>query len=420
VSAAILGWAWRTPLGASIDRVVGSLLAGERAARPNERFPVESYACRLAAPIGGDPASSPHRRFLDRLGLFGVEVAMEALAMAEARASGDPTPTPPQGGARNGGEQRAERNPGSLARARIGLFCGVGGLRVRWGEILPALAAQRPDGEDAWERGLRRLHPFWMLKHLSNNAHALISVEARVLGEGATFGGATAGAQAIAAAARALDDGAIDRALVVAYDALIDPEALVELAERGVVTRDPLERLRAPYDARAAGVVPGEAAAALVLARAADTPGAFAIVDAAGGADGNEGEPDAALLAGTAARLLGSRGPAAIVDGAARARPDHDAAERAALARVVGEEAPLVAIAAATGALGAATAMVQAIALAEVLRRGALPPIAGIERPAAGPLRPIAAPEPTRARAAIGLSSGAPGLAAAVRVEVDR
>jgi DNA-binding NtrC family response regulator len=34
----------------------------------------------------------------------------------EARASGDPTPTPPQGGARNGGEQRAERSRGSLAR----------------------------------------------------------------------------------------------------------------------------------------------------------------------------------------------------------------------------------------------------------------------------------------------------------------
>jgi hypothetical protein len=34
-----------------------------------------------------------------------------------ARASGAPTPTPPQGGAGNGGEQRAERSPGSLARA---------------------------------------------------------------------------------------------------------------------------------------------------------------------------------------------------------------------------------------------------------------------------------------------------------------
>jgi apolipoprotein N-acyltransferase len=32
-----------------------------------------------------------------------------------ARASGDPTPTPPQGGARNGGERRAERSRGSAA-----------------------------------------------------------------------------------------------------------------------------------------------------------------------------------------------------------------------------------------------------------------------------------------------------------------
>src|SRR6185295_12033989 len=108
------------------------------------RFPAGAYACRLAAPIEDAPAASPHRRFLDRLGLLGVEVALEALAMADARA-------------------------GAVPAERLGLFCGVGGLRARWDELLPALARQRPDGEGAWERGLRGLHPFWMLKHLSNN-----------------------------------------------------------------------------------------------------------------------------------------------------------------------------------------------------------------------------------------------------------
>jgi K+-transporting ATPase ATPase C chain len=43
--------------------------------------------------------------------------AYPLLVTAVARvASGDPTPTPPQGGARNGGEQRAERSRRSLAR----------------------------------------------------------------------------------------------------------------------------------------------------------------------------------------------------------------------------------------------------------------------------------------------------------------
>ena len=62
---------------------------------------------------------------------------------------------------------------------RVGLFAAVGGLRVGWSETLPAFEHQSPDGADAWERGLRLLHPFWLLQHLSNNAHALASARGR-------------------------------------------------------------------------------------------------------------------------------------------------------------------------------------------------------------------------------------------------
>src|SRR5205085_875983 len=114
-------------------------------------------------------------------------------------------------------------------RDRIGLFAGVGGLRAHWDDMLAALEHQRDDGAGAWERGLRDVHPYWMLRHLSNNVHALAAMELELRGEGATFGGATGGAQALAAASRALHAGAIDAALVVAYDSLLEPETLVEL-----------------------------------------------------------------------------------------------------------------------------------------------------------------------------------------------
>jgi 4-amino-4-deoxy-L-arabinose transferase-like glycosyltransferase len=56
-------------------------------------------------------------------------LACAAAVAAWARASGDPTPTPPRGGARNGGEQRAERSQGSLARAAvIGVVVGLAAL----------------------------------------------------------------------------------------------------------------------------------------------------------------------------------------------------------------------------------------------------------------------------------------------------
>jgi len=382
--ARVLGHAWRTPLGDTVDGVLGRLLAGERAARQDDRF-----GC-LTAPVTSAPPASKLGRFLDRLGLHAVAAAREALAMADARA-------------------------GTVAPERLGLFCAVGGLRVRWDTLLPALAGQDPDGKGAWERGLRRIHPFWMLEHLSNNAHALISIDVRALGEGATFGGAVAGAEAIAAAARALAEGAIDRALVVACDSLITAETLVELAARGAVSAEPLERLRAPYDARACGAVPGEAAAALVLGN--EGP-ALAWIAAATGADGSAGEPGGELLGAVVARLTVEHGGVRLVDGAGRALPAEDAAEREAVGAVVGEGVALVASAAAMGTVGAAAAVVRAIVLVEILRGGVLPPIAGLGRAAEGALRPVLAAETSRARAALGIVTGAPGLAGAVRVEV--
>jgi hypothetical protein len=289
--------AWRTPLGASIEGAMARLHAGARAAG--------------VAPIPDEPARSRQSRFLRRMGLFGLEVATEALAAS-----------------------------GVGGGARVGLFSGVGGLRVYWDDVIAAFAGQRDDGERMWERGLKDVHPYWMLRHLSNNVHALASAELDLRGEGATFGGGNAGAQAIAAASRALHDGAIDAALVVAYDSLLEPETLVELAARG------------------ATAVPGEAAAALVLVRDRAGSPRLTARDAAGpGAL----ERCAALGAG-----------ALLVDG------------------------PRAAIGAAMGQLGAATSLVQAIALAAMLGSGS----------------------GSGTGAALGLAASAPQLASAVLVEV--
>src|SRR5262245_44968698 len=177
MSAAVTGWAARTPLGGSIEQLTRRLLAGERAAQRNPRFPSDAYACRLAAPIPEDPRPSPHSRILRRIGLLALEVGHEALA--DAGCKGGP---------------------------RLGLFSAMGGLRAHWDDIMPALAGQRPDLSDSWNRGFKNLHPFWMLQHLSNNAHALLAQDTGARGDGVTFSGSNAGAQALAAAERALAD----------------------------------------------------------------------------------------------------------------------------------------------------------------------------------------------------------------------
>lgn len=451
--------AWRTPLGNTIADVMGRLLAGERAVAANPL--ANQYACTLAARIQGEPGRSRDARFLRRMGLYGVEVAREALAAS-----------------------------GVKAGPRVGLFSGVGGLRAHWDDMLAALANQRDDGEAAWERGLRDVHPYWMLRHLSNNVHALAAAELRLRGEGATFGGGTGGAQAIGAAARALHDHAIDAALVVTYDSLLEPETLVELGARRSATQATLGELGAPYSASAAGYVPGEAAAAIVLVRNDDASTPIAFIEAVDAGDGAPAEPAlgtlhralAALVASAERRAygegpdadelprartdvespererartdveevpaqldpdelrerrartepdsphsLGARVPTKdrvrrtfplVVDGAARAWPDLDTAERMLIAATLSPNAALVAITAAMGQLGAATAVVQAIALAEALQRGALPPIAGLAQPADGACFPIVGSTSTTTTVGYGLSTSAPGLAAAIRVEL--
>ncbi len=386
MSVAVVGWGLRTALGSDADAALSALLRGETAARPPRSFDGTDYRAQLVAEIDGDPAPSRHARYLRRLALLGCEVAQAAL-----------------------------RQSGVATGDRLGLFAAVGGLRVHWQELMGPMAQQRADASDCWQRGLRGLHPHWLLRHLSNNAHALLAADIHARGDGATLAGATAGAQAIAAASRALNAGAIDAALIVAYDRLLEPETLVDLGQRGLPAMVGLQSWVGPYAGNAGGMIPGEAAAALVLVREAEAP--LCWVQARATADGELSEPAGSTLAAAAAPL--ARG-IAVVDGAARGVPTLDSAERIALGSVVDGNAALLATAAGLGQTGAAAAVVQTIVLALVLRSGMLPPIACVDVPAVGPLRPVVTPTPTAATAALGLCSGAPGLAAAVRVDVEK
>jgi acyl transferase domain-containing protein/acyl carrier protein len=134
--------------GASPGRRGAAILGALRGAAPGERAGIaERYIGEQVARIAGVDASRLDRaRTFGGLGLdslMGLELrdrlesdlgvklpatllftyptaaalAAHLLGKLELQAaSGDPTPTPPQGGARNGGEQRGERSRGSLAR----------------------------------------------------------------------------------------------------------------------------------------------------------------------------------------------------------------------------------------------------------------------------------------------------------------
>lgn len=398
---AVYGQAVRTPLGFAVDAVLARLLDGERAAMANPLFDARTYPCTLAAALPGPPKLAPrHRKFLRRMGLFAVEVAIEA--MHDAR-------------------QRMPALDG-LPGERLGLFFGYGGLRAPWDELMPAMQAQTDELVANWDHGLRLLHPFFMLQQLSNNAHALCAEELTARGEGVTLSGANAGAQALACAQAALLSGAVDAALCVAYDSLLAPEVLIEQGLRGALTtaREP-RLLRAPYTSTAAGAVPGEAAAALLLLRdePRETPARFFVRggDAAGG-------DEATTLLRAATQVLDKT--IKVIDGAAQGLPRADLDERRVLASsgLLADDAVLTATLAGLGQVGAAAPLVQAVLLAAALRLGKLPPVAGLSSQTGdvvpdGPLPPLGQPMATEARAALCLSVGPPRLCGAVHVEIE-
>lgn len=393
---AVTARAWRSPLGNDVQSAMDRLLKGECAASPHD-FGPHSYACGLSARVPGEPARTPHHRFVRRSGLLGMEAAHEVAIQAHIK-------------------ERAE------AGARVGVYVGYGGLRAHWSEMMPALMNQQPDQQDLWRRGLRHLHPFWMLRYLSNNAQALFAADLGLRDDGVTCGGATGGAGAIRTAQRALMSGAVDIAVVFAYDSLIHPDVLVDLAERGRATVASDDTWVGPYDRDARGSIPGEGAAALVLERPQDaTHRTLGFVSALEIADGHHDEPQPETLSALLTSLIGNTTQNQwLIDGASRANPTHDLLERAVLSAHFGDMTPLISTAASFGMLGAAQPLIQSIALLEILKTHTLPPIPHLRRAMPGPLLAIQQPQtaPPTLHRALGLTTSSPGLACGVCVHL--
>jgi hypothetical protein len=275
---AVVGAAMETPFG-DLAATVAAIAQGRRA---GERDPVTGL---VVARLAGTLPGTRHARLVG---------ALPVLALEAARSAARDVPRGP----------------------RTGAFVATGGLRVQWEALAPAMAEQVADGASAWARGLSRMHPLWMLRYLSNAAHAIIAAELGAVGDGATFAGPASAASALVAAGAALDTGAIDHAIVIALDDVTADEVAVEL------------------HARRPGVIPGTGVAAIALARA---PGGVQLA-AVDGVDPEHAEPSPAAVAEVRARLP---------------RADRD-----------------VAFSPATGWLGAAGLLVDAIVAAQLLLAG--------------------------------------------------
>lgn len=106
------------------------------------------------------------------------------------------------------------------------------------------------------------VHPMWLLRILTNNVLAYAGIEFGFKGSNQNFTNhVVSGIQALGEASAAIKSGWIDRALVIGYEAALEPQAQGYYAEMGLLSKTGLT----PFDENRDGTILAEGAGAIVL-----------------------------------------------------------------------------------------------------------------------------------------------------------
>jgi len=387
-------------LGDSAAALHAALCAGQSGLGPPPALEWTTVGCRVAGALrdfrperylGADANLRP----LDRTGR--LLAAAAGLALADSGWTA---------------ERRSGMEIGLVAGTLFGSLATVSGFDCR------ALTA-----------GPSYVKPLDFANTVFNAAAGQTAIWHRLGGLNATLGGASAGLEAISFAAQQIAAGRADVVLAGGVEELC-AESVLAFARAGLLCDEhPI-----PFAAERNGFALGEGAALLVLERASRAENRGARILGTIGGDGRRFDPSrgadeqaivAAVADAVAEALRRSRiEPAAIDAWSASASGGRlDLAEALGVARVLGEGAvrlPVAAVKAQLGeTLGAAGAF-QVAALIESGRTGRLPGIPGLERP--DPRLPMALAGPAarelRPRRGLATSLGLDGQVAALVVEL--
>ncbi|MEU7619848.1 beta-ketoacyl-[acyl-carrier-protein] synthase family protein [Micromonospora rifamycinica] len=367
MTVVITGMGLFSPVGRGVDATFAALTTGRSGlSRPPEGHPARESleVAGVLPPIDARTvATGPETRVLDRVVLFALLTAADALADA-------------------GIEVGRDVDPG-----RIGVIVGgVGGMATLESQVIARVA-----------RGRSAVSPYLLTGILPNMASARIAIAHGIRGYSSAVGTACAsGAQAVADAARLIRAGEADVVLCGASEAPLFPTFADTFGNARALARgwaDPAEASR-PFDRRRNGFVLAEGAALLVLERAdhAAARGARTYAEVAGYGSTTDAHhptiprPDGEGAADCmrAALNSGNVAPAEVgyVNAHGTGTKLGDIAESAALGKVFGVGGvPVSSTKALTGHLLGASGVVEAAACALALRAGLLPPTYHLDDP---------------------------------------
>jgi 3-oxoacyl-[acyl-carrier-protein] synthase-1 len=401
-SGALCG-AGRTPA-----EVLDAVLEGRSAIAALEQWDTTGWPVRIAAEVRdyqparltGDRKLLKFIRRSDVFGLYAADRAIEQSGFAAWRAGLD-----------------------ALEAARVsdaaGVFVGSGsGNFANQYDFLPLIAQAQGELGGFGRELSASVNPMWLLTALPNNVLGHVGIRHGLKGPNACITHHSAsGLLALAEAADALRAGECTRAVAVAHDAPIDPQAMLYYHRLGLMSATGLR----PFDAAHDGSAMGEGAAAFVLETeaAARERGAAVLGEVLGSGNASDGlgllplDDDGAALARAIGSALAASGlaPAEVgmVVAHANGTPNSDASEAFALARVFGAEMPPVTgFKWAFGHLLAASGMIEAVVALAALRAGVAPGIATLSAldPACAPLNAARATRAPRGDTALVISRG--------------
>ncbi|STX50295.1 3-oxoacyl-ACP synthase [Legionella busanensis] len=155
-------------------------------------------------------------------------------------------------------------------------------------DFLPLLAKTNGNMSEFAKHLFDEVHPMWLLRILPNNVLAYTGITYNFKGPNHNITNhAVGGTQAILEAFHAIKSGQAERAIVVAYDMGVEPQALFYYDKLGVISKKHLK----PFDKEHDGTLLAEGAAAIVLESQASVQArdAFCYAEVLGGMAATEG-----------------------------------------------------------------------------------------------------------------------------------
>lgn len=256
-------------------------------------------------------------------------------------------------------------------------------------DFIPLLAKAQGNMQDFARLLFEEVHPMWLLRILPNNVLAYTGITYGFKGANHNITNhAVGGTQAILEAYHAIRSGQAHRAVVVAYDTGVDPQALFYYQQLGVMS----DRHLKPFDKEHDGTLLADGAAALVLESEASVLAreATCYSEVLGGLSASEasglfsleaqGQHLSALIERTLNLLEISKEQIGLVVTHGNGNKKSDDSEAQALKRVFDAPVPLTAFKWSTGHTLCASGVLDAVMMTYALGAGCAPGIANLQQ----------------------------------------